>query len=347
MLFLLLLVGVQIGPPAADAPNRQPQIAARGTNVGLVYGAGNSIYFAGSSDSGRTFGPSVLVASKGQLSLGMHRGPRVAFTPKAVVVSAIVGEQGKGKDGDLLAWRSADGGRTWSEPVRVNDAVGSAREGLHAMASDGKEILFAAWLDLRMTGTRVYGASSTDGGATWSANRMVYESPSGTVCQCCHPSVAADGSGNIFVMFRNALDGSRDLYLTRSGDGGKTFDAAKKLGRGTWKLEACPMDGGTLAIDPDGRVNTIWRREETLFASDPERPEKSLGSGRNPALAATRRGSYVAWSEGKAVLLRRPTPAPPEVLAEDGSFPSMVPMVDGSVVVAWESKGAIMVRRAE
>ena len=148
-------------------------------------------------------------------------------------------------------------------------------------------------------------------------------------------------------MFRNALDGSRDLYLTRSGDGGKTFDAAKKLGRGTWKLEACPMDGGALAIDPDGRVSTLWRREETLFASDPERPEQALGSGRNPALAATRRGPYVAWSEGKAVLLRRPGAQQPEVLAEDGGFPSMAPMADGSVVVAWESKGVITVRLAE
>jgi len=276
----------------------------------------------------------------------MHRGPRVAYTRQAIVVSAIVGEQGKGKDGDLLAWRSRDGGKSWSAPVRVNDVGGSAREGLHAMAAGGKETLFAAWLDLRASGTRIHGATSKDGGTTWSANRMVYESPSGTVCQCCHPSVAVDGAGNIFVMFRNSVQGSRDLYLTRSADGGNTFAAAWKLGRGTWKLEACPMDGGALAVDQDGRVTTLWRREETLFTSEAEGPEKSWASGRNPAAATTRRGVYAAWTDAKAVWLRRPAVAQPEVIAEDGGFPSLAALDDGSVIVAWESSGVIVVRQA-
>ena len=346
MLLPWLALAIQIGPMATGTPNRQPQLAAHGKNVAVAFGAGNAVYCAASTDSGATFRPPVLVSSNGQLSLGMHRGPRVAYTPGGIVVSAIVGEQGKGRDGDLLAWQSRDGGKSWSPPVRVNDVVGSAREGLHAMASGGKGTLFAAWLDLRANGTRVYGATSTDGGATWSANRMVYESPSGTVCQCCHPSVAVDGSGNILVMFRNSLEGSRDLYLTRSADGGNTFEAARKLGRGSWKLEACPMDGGALAVDQDDRVTTIWRREETLFVSDADGPERSLGPGRNPAVATTRDGAYSAWSEGKALWLRRATAAHPEVIAGDGGFPSMAALADGSVVVAWEAKGTIMVRKA-
>jgi hypothetical protein len=112
-------------------------------------------------------------------------------------------------------------------------------------------------------------------------------------------------------------------------------------------LEACPMDGGSLAVDGDGGVTTIWRRQETLFSSDAEGPEKPLGLGRNAAVAATKRGSYVAWTEGKTVVLRPPAPAQAEVIAEDGSFPSMVPLSDGSVAVAWESKGVIMIRQAQ
>src|ERR687897_2959792 len=96
---LLLLLGFQIAPAVAETPNRQPQLATRGNNVGVAYGAGNAIYFAASTDAGRTFGTPVLVSSKGQLSLGMHRGPRVAYTPQGVVISAVVGEHGKGMDG--------------------------------------------------------------------------------------------------------------------------------------------------------------------------------------------------------------------------------------------------------
>jgi hypothetical protein len=274
----------------------------------------------------------------------MHRGPRLAIALDAVVISAIVGSQGGGRDGDLMAWRSKDAGKTWSAPVRVNDVPGSAREGLHAMASGGAHTLFAAWLDLRDKGTRVYGSVSTDGGASWSANRLVYESPSGTVCQCCHPSVAIDSAGVIYVMFRNELAGSRDLYLTRSSDGGKTFEPAGKLGTRTWKLQACPMDGGGLAVDEKGGVATAWRREQSIFTTRGSEPEMPVGTGRNPTLVATIAGIYSAWSDGKTVLLSKPGAGGPVVIDEDGAFPAMTGLPNGSIVLAWESKGSIDVQ---
>jgi len=344
MVAWLLLLTVQIGPAAAGTPNRQPQLVARGNDVAVAYGAGNAIYFAASTDGGTTFGAPVMVSSQGELALGMHRGPRVAYTRQGIVTSAVVGEQGKGKDGDVLAWRSLDGGKTWSAPVRVNDVAGSAREGLHAMAFGGRDTLFAAWLDLREKGTRLYGATSTDGGASWSANRLVYASPSGTVCQCCHPSVAVDGSGAILVMFRNALEGSRDMYLARSSDGGKTFEPAQKVGQGTWKLDACPMDGGGVTVDEKGSVATIWRREGTVFATRGGGPEHSLGEGRNPATAATKAGTYSVWTEGPSVRVTTPR-AVSETVDEDGAFPALTVVRDGSAVVAWESKGAIVIRK--
>ena len=343
MLALLLLLSVQIGPAAAATPNRQPQLVARGDEVGVAYGAGNAIYFAASADGAATFGPPVMVSSQGELSLGMHRGPRVAYTRQGIVISAVVGPQGKGKDGDVMAWRSRDGGKTWSEPVRVNDVPGSAREGLHAMAFGGRDTLFAAWLDLREKGMQIYGAVSRDGGATWSENSLVYRSPSGTVCQCCHPSVAVDRSGVILVMFRNALEGSRDMYLARSANGGKTFEAAEKVGQGTWKVEACPMDGGALTVDEEGRVATIWRREGTVFATRGGDPEKSLGPGRNATTVATKGGVYSAWTEGTSVRVKTQA-AEPETVDEDGAFPALAAVRDGSAVVAWESKGAIVIR---
>ena len=343
MIAFLLLLSVQIGPTAPHTPNRQPQLAARGNDVAVAYGAGNAIYFAASADGGTTFGTPVMVSSRGELALGMHRGPRVAYTPQGIVISAVVGEQGKGKDGDVMAWRSVDGGKSWSAPVRVNDVPGSAREGLHAMAFGGEDTLFAAWLDLREKGTQIYGSVSRDGGATWSGNRLVYGSLSGTVCQCCHPSVAVSASGAIAVMFRNALEGSRDLYLTRSEDGGKTFLAANRLGLETWKLEGCPMDGGGLAIDDKGGVATIWRRDQTVFATKGDLSEKALGLGRNPTMVSARGGSFGAWTREKSVLVWKPGAAEPEVVGEDGASPAMAALSDGSVAVAWESKGAIVI----
>src|SRR5690606_10631885 len=108
---------------------------------------------------------------------------------------------------------------TWSAPVRVNDVPSAAREGLHTLTADGKGRIFAAWLDLRNEGTRLYGAWSDDNGTTWSANAKLYESADGTICQCCHPTAAFASNGALDVMFRNALGGARDLYLLRSTSG--------------------------------------------------------------------------------------------------------------------------------
>jgi hypothetical protein len=341
----LLLLSVLITPAAAQTPNRQPHLATRGDDVGVTYGAGNAIYFAASADGGTTFGTPVVVSSQGELSLGMHRGPRVAYTPGGIVISAVVGPQGKGKDGDVLAWRSRDGGKTWSQPVRVNDVPGSAREGLHAMAFGGQDTLFAAWLDLRDKGTQIYGAVSRDGGATWSEDTLVYRSPSGTVCQCCHPSVAVDRPGAIVVMFRNAVEGSRDMYRARSTNGGKSFQEAQKVGHGTWKLEACPMDGGAVTVDAKGRVVTIWRREGTLYMASDGDAEKSLGLGRDPTTVATEAGIYSAWTEGTSVRVATPGAEPPETVDENGVFPAVAAVGDGSAVMAWESRGTIVIRK--
>lgn len=325
-----------IEAPPNEPAYRQPQIAISGSRAGITFGAGNSIYFAGSTDGGRTFGAPVLVNSAGILSLGMHRGPRIVMTPAAIVISAVYGDKGKGADGDLLAFRSTDGGRTWSKALRVNDKPAAAREGLHAMASDG-EFLYAVWLDDRNGGKELYGAESKDGGATWSPNRLIYHSPAGHICECCHPSVVVrDGGREIYAMFRNWLDGSRDFYLAVSKDGGATFSASK-LGEGTWKLNACPMDGGALNVDAKGPV-TVWRREMAVFTSRPGEAETQVGAGKNPSMA----GGVVLWSATDGLRSARPG-SPAELLDADGTYPSLAS--DGRrTLAAWESKNRIMVR---
>lgn len=230
----------------AGVSPQQPQVAvAPDGSIYVAYGSENNIYCAFSRDQGKTFSGPVLVANEGPLALGMHRGPRIAATRDSVVITAMVGRQGKGRDGNLLAWRSGDRGQSWSKSVVVNDAVDSAREGLHGMASGPGNVLFAAWLDLRALipgkpGTELYGAFSADGGKSWSRNTLVYRSPEGSICQCCHPSVAIDAKGTVYVMWRNSLKGLRDMYVVVSTDGGKSFGSAWKLGTGSWPLEACP-----------------------------------------------------------------------------------------------------------
>ncbi len=339
MLLLAALVALHLPPVSPKAPNRQPQLAAAGNTVALVFGSGEGIWLARSLDNGRSFATPSKVAELPKMLLGRHRGPRVAISGDAIVVSAIASDPG-----DLLAWRSTDGGRSWSPPTAINDKPRAAREGLHAMAGDAEGHMAIVWLDDRgVKGKRLYGAFSSDAGRTWSPNVVVYESPDGTICECCHPSLAAIGQGEFAVMWRNALGGSRDLYTLRLRDG-SPVGAAVKQGEGTWKLDACPMDGGGVAVR-DGQVGSAWRREHDIYLAAPGRPEVKIGTGQDVALAANGTGFYAAWSTGSGIALQAPGTSNPSQPSSAGAFPALVALPDGGMLVAWEEGNEIVTAR--
>lgn len=326
----------------SQAP-KQPQMAM-GTDedVHIVFGVGDGVRYARSSNSGETFGKPMQTFRVSNLSLGMRRGPRIATTKDAIVVTAIGGRIGKGRDGDVLSWRSTDDGMTWQEPVRVNDAADSAREGLHAMGAGENGSVWCVWLDLRDKKTEIYAARSMDSGASWEPNIRVYHSPDGNVCECCHPSVIVANNG-LHVMFRNSLAGNRDMYVTSSVDEGKSFTPAKKLGHGTWHLDACPMDGGMLAVNGSGQINTVWRREGNIYtAMNTNSPEVLLGRGRQPWIASAKDGTCIVWSDDKdnILMFQGPGSHSAKKLAAGGRDPVIVTSADGRgcIIACWESR---------
>lgn len=335
---------------------KQPQVATtKDGTVHLVYGVGDAVLYTQSTDTGATFSKPLEAFHVPNMALGMRRGPRINVAGTSIVVTAIGGREGKGRDGDVLAWRSADEGATWQGPVRINGAADSAREGLHGMASGPDGTVWVTWLDLREKRTEVYVSKSPDGGATWQPNIRAYRSPDGNVCECCHPSIMVS-DGAVHVMFRNALAGNRDMYLATSKDDGKTFLPAKKLGQGSWKLNACPMDGGMLAADPKGSLVTVWRRDSEIFmASSTGGREQLLGRGEQPWIASSAKGPVIIWTAGREgdLLILSPASKQPLKLTGGARDPMVSSATDGEgpVVACWESKlngqAAIFAARVE
>ncbi len=281
----------------ANGP-KQPQAAiANDGTLYVVFGSGEEVSVSSSRDHGKSFSKPVVAFRVPNLSLGMRRGPRITCFGDALIVTAIGGKQGKGRDGDVLAWHSSDRGQSWKGPVQVNDQNDSAREGLHAMAVSSSGEAWCTWLDLRNQRTELFVAKSVDGGASWSPNQLVYSSPEKSICECCHPSMAVDGD-TVHVLFRNSLAGNRDMYLTSLQpplDKSKT--RSMQLGKEHWRLNQCPMDGGMLAIDSDGLVSTVWRRNrEIFFARNDGKAEQMLAPGEQPWVVSTKAGPIVVWS---------------------------------------------------
>lgn len=347
--FATVVLAVSIGPMGPEAPAREPQLAVKGSTVAMVFGAGQSIYFAKSVDAGKTFSAPTKVGGGEIIPLTRHRGPRIAFAGSAIVITAVIGKSlaegphahGLPSDGDLIAWRSTDAGKTWSKGNAVNDVPKAATEGLHGLSADADGRLFAAWLDKREKGTKLYGARSDDGGLTWSKNVLVYSSPDGTICECCHPSVAMN-QGQPVVMWRNWLGGSRDMYLVMAKDGNR-FAQPQKLGQGTWKLNGCPMDGGGIAASENG-VITAWRREHSIYLDKPGQAEVKIGQGTDVALAAGKLGTYAVWVTPESLEFRGPQDKSPRSLGVKGAFPNIAALPDGSAIVAYEDDGKISIR---
>ena len=286
------------------------------------------IFVASSNDGGATFGSSVKVGHVPGLALGMHRGPRIVAQGDRITVTVVGNE--------LLAFTSIDGGKTWSEPAVINDVPTSAREGLHDLAGSRDGQVFVTWLDLRNGKTELWGATSKDGGRTWAKNEQVYKSPDKSICECCHPSAVFDEAGNLAVMWRNSIEGYRDMWMTTRPKGSNQFTAAHKLGEGSWKLNACPMDGGRIVALGGGRFAAVWQRNGDVFLTPADgSPEILLGKGKQP-LAVTRGGeTTVIWQQGNDLVLAKPGMGKPTKLAADARFAVIVPS-SGEAIIAYE-----------
>jgi hypothetical protein len=335
-LLYLLLIAADIVPARPDIVYQQPQIASDGRNVGIAFGTKNTIYYS-RNDADKTAAPSIVAEAPG-LSIGNHRGPRIAFTSNAIVITAGVGpsDQQFGPN-TVRSWRSTDQGKTWVPGPNLS-TPGTGGMGFQASASDGKQRLVAAWIGPQDGAPRLFTARSDDGGLTWSKQSVLSQ----TVCECCHPSIAVSVDGVARIMFRNSLGGNRDFYLATAPDA-EHFESVK-LGRGSWRLNACPMDGGGMG-EFQGSVITLWRRENDLFVARPDgQAEERLATGKNPAIALRGNGYYAVWSAPEGIMAKVPGKAA-YLLSPAGTFPVITGR--GPVTAAWEENGKIRSERLE
>lgn len=222
-----------------------------------------------------------------------------------------------------------------SLPTRWRSPAAS-RRGIH----NGE--MACVWLDLRNKKTEVITAMSEDGGGMWSKNMLVYQSPQGSVCECRHPSAAFDRCGRLSVLWRNSLDGARDMYVATLANG-KIVDQPQKLGTGTWQLNACPMDGGAFAALLEDQLDTVWRLDKSINLSlVGDKRERLLGAGEQPSIAATSQGAFIMWltKRGSTLQLLKPGDRSPIALAEYASDPviAATPGNKQPIVAVWESR---------
>ncbi len=168
---------------------------------------------------------------------------------------------------------------------------------------------------------------------TWGKNIMIYASPDTTVCECCKPSVVMKGN-HVYVMFRNWLNGNRDLHIIQSTDGGLNFGQAQKLGTGSWALNGCPMDGGELVLNNNGKPQTVWNRKGKIYACEPGKDEVELGQGRSCTMESVNGKNVYAWIENGDVVILKPQGIKQNL--GKGQLPVIKAVNNEHVICVWE-----------
>jgi hypothetical protein len=333
-----LLVSLQLSADIFKIPSGglksalQPQVAVDSSGkTYVVFGEkeSGSIFCSTAENIERGFSEPVRVAALPKLALGMRRGPRISVAKQGITVAAISHE-----DGNLYTWFSSDSGKSWTASDPVNTAKRSAGEGLHDLASNADGKTFVTWLDHRNKGTELWGALSENGGKTWGKDFLVYASPDGHICECCHPTAQVDAKGKLWVMWRNWKDGARDMWLASSDNNGKNF-RPEKLGQGTWNLNACPMDGGDFAFTSSGELLSVWRREARLYSASPLQTEQLVSSTGKVPVIEWLNEQIILWHDGQNVLVKKGD-SPAKTLSPTGGYP-VVAKIRNTAVALWEN----------
>ena len=293
--------------------------------IHVVYGDDQKILYAVSTNEGKSFSDPVVVSSLPGLAASHMRGPQIAATSKGLIITACT------EQGNIYSFVQESPGK-WVPSARVNDVDTIAKENLMSLSADG-DLAFAIWQDLRGGQNAIYGSRSMDGGRTWEKNQLVYASPDGSVCECCKPTVLVKGN-DIHILFRNSLNGNRDMYLIESSDGGSSFGQAQKLGSGSWALKGCPMDGGNIVLTNAGTIETVWRRRNMVYAAEKNKQEQEISEGKSCTMETVNNKNVYAWVDGDNVMVMKPQGMKKSL--GPGSMPVLKALNNEHVLCVWE-----------
>jgi hypothetical protein len=187
------------------------------------------------------------------------------------------------------------------------------------------------------------------------------------VCYCCKTALTVGTDGSIVAAWRHVYPGNiRDIALTKSSDGGRTFAPPVRVSEDNWVLNGCPENGPAVAVDETNRIHIVWptlvhdsrggeslalfyatSREGQRFTKRQRIPTE--GVPRHPQIAVGPAGKItVAWDEqltgARRVVIARGTAdysnpvrfTRESVTEEAGTYPVIASLLDGTLV-AWTS----------
>ena len=208
---------------AQSNPRSESDIRVNYWNTSKVLGASNNLGGSGqqaqwfSSDGGASWSQSSLPLASGD---SFHSDPTVDWTSDGTAWSTTIGINSAGTVLKMRAYRSTDGGATWTLDNTFSGTQSSADKQMmwtdHSATSSFKDSIYAIWHN----GNPVFFNRRRAG--SWLAS-PVQISGSETTGTGIGADIKTNSAGEVFAMWPDT--GSSKLYLTKSTDGGGTWGA--------------------------------------------------------------------------------------------------------------------------
>jgi len=189
--------------------------------------------------------------------------PHLAITPDGALWAHWLQKSAKATYAyDVMLVRSADGGRRWAPPLRVNDDGLAAEHGFVSLWPAAHDTLGIAWLDGRESAgenahadhnTRDATASGamTLRAAAFDAQLQRHDEArlDAMTCDCCQTDVAMTARGPLLVYRDRTPEEIRDIAVTRQRQGAWT--PAHLVHADRWTMPACPVNGPAVVAQGD------------------------------------------------------------------------------------------------
>ena len=254
----------------------RPVLAIRGRDIYVGYGQSRELGVAASHDGGLTFAASTVNPNP---RLGSSLAGGGTVDPTGNVYFAWAGYLRSGANGPVVLYvaKSADKGKSWNNtlldvsappPNCAAEKCGWAYLGAQiTMISDAAGTLYALW----NAGTdaqgaeRIYFASSTTSGVTWSPKQDVSSGATGV--EHAFPAITAGEAGDVRIAWMDARNQAVwNTYSRSSTNGGATWSAEARLssyvrGYNYVEREGFHFPFGDyfgLAIDNLGQTHAVW-----------------------------------------------------------------------------------------
>jgi len=269
-----------------------------------------------SDDRGNHFSPPVKVnqAPEDIAADGDNR-PKIIVKNGGMVYVSYTQSLDKPYSGNIRFSRSLDGGKSFSEPLSVNDNREIISHRFDALGVNERGQVFIAWLDKRdssaaekkgkkYTGAAVYYAMSDNGGERFGPNIKAVDNS----CECCRIAMAVGADGVPVIFWRHVYGKNvRDHAMLKLD--GKSQPV--RVSYDNWEVDACPHHGPSIAISPDGMYHFVWfdnaPDKNGLFYArsvdggktfSPSRPfGNNAGQASHPYVLSAGAKIVVAWKE--------------------------------------------------